>query len=607
MLYGHLSASGRTAARAERDERGRKDGASGVDGTARPDGGAQRRVRRGERLACVDLPAFALQLLLRREPEFGTGPAAVVDRDHPQGRVLSANLEARRQRVLPGQRYATALGICPGLRAAEVPPEEIAAGTDEVLRLLDRFSPEAEPAAHEPGVFWVNAAGLVLLHPSLLEWAERLHGALVAEGLRGAVVCGFGRFATYALARVAGEGPRLVADPEEERRLAARVPLERLALEPALRDALLRLGVRTVGDFLRLPPEGLATRFGKEAARLHRIASGEMTEPLAPRRPAEPPVRRIAFEMPETDSARLLACLERALPGLLAELAERRHALAALHVRLVREKGPPTLCEVRPASPTLALPHLLELVRLQLQAELQGTAPRDDDAPPARRPARRRPRPGADADAVDADVPETDAPGRSVWGVEEAVLTARGVPAQVEQLRLFRENPRRDLRAGARALARLRAEHGPGSVVVARLLDAHLPEASFVLEPLTELRLPDPARTVIGGPRAPGEVDDDDGHPPLPRLVRRIELDPVPLPHRPRYEPDGWLVAGLACGPVRRSHGPYVLSGGWWGAAPGAHGGVHREYHYVETARGDLLWVFYDGRRRRWFLHGSVD
>ena len=32
-----------------------------------------------ERLACVDLPAFPLQLLLRRQPEFREGPAAVVD------------------------------------------------------------------------------------------------------------------------------------------------------------------------------------------------------------------------------------------------------------------------------------------------------------------------------------------------------------------------------------------------------------------------------------------------------------------------------------------------------------------------------------------------
>jgi protein ImuB len=47
--------------------------------------------------------------------------------------------------------------------------------------------------------------------------------------------------------------------------------------------------------------------------------------------------------------------------------------------------------------------------------------------------------------------------------------------------------------------------------------------------------------------------------------------------------------------------GPYVLSGGWW-VRP-----VHREYYYARTERGDLLWVFYDRPRRRWFLQGGVE
>jgi hypothetical protein len=33
---------------------------------------------------------------------------------------------------------------------------------------------------------------------------------------------------------------------------------------------------------------------------------------------------------------------------------------------------------------------------------------------------------------------------------------------------------------------------------------------------------------------------------------------------------------------------------------------VQREYRMVLTKRGDLLWVFHDRRRRRFFLHGEV-
>lgn len=50
-----------------------------------------------------------------------------------------------------------------------------------------------------------------------------------------------------------------------------------------------------------------------------------------------------------------------------------------------------------------------------------------------------------------------------------------------------------------------------------------------------------------------------------------------------------------------RMHGPFRISGGWWVKT------VERDYYYVETQRGDVLWVFYDRPRRRWFLHGFVD
>ena len=84
-------------------------------------------------------------------------------------------------------------------------------------------------------------------------------------------------------------------------------------------------------------------------------------------------------------------------------------------------------------------------------------------------------------------------------------------------------------------------------------------------------------------------------------LVRRIYSRPRPLPSRPRHEPDGWMLRGLKQGPVVRVLGPYIVSGGWWQRT------VHREYHFAETQKGELLWVYYDRARRRWFLQGRVE
>ena len=82
--------------------------------------------------------------------------------------------------------------------------------------------------------------------------------------------------------------------------------------------------------------------------------------------------------------------------------------------------------------------------------------------------------------------------------------------------------------------------------------------------------------------------------------MRRLFTPPIELPATNRDNPDGWLIAGLAEGPVEEVIGPQVLDGGWW------TGEVSRSYHYVRTRSGRWLWIFHDHRRRRWYLHGEV-
>jgi len=123
--------------------------------------------------------------------------------------------------------------------------------------------------------------------------------------------------------------------------------------------------------------------------------------------------------------------------------------------------------------------------------------------------------------------------------------------------------------------------------VVARLRDAHLPGARFAWEPLARVSARSEPRVVAARP-----------------LVRRIYAKPVPFPGgaiEPNVPASFRIPAGARTSQVQRVCGPYVVSGGWWG------GGVHREYFFVQTDRGDLWWLYYDGRRRRFFLQGQVE
>ena len=493
------------------------------------------------RIACADVPALPLQLLLRRRPDWAGSPIAVVAEDRPQGRVLFAAAAARRAGVRTGMRYGAALSLAPDLRADVVPAGEIGAGVGELTQRLLAFTPGVEPSAGEPGVFLLDASGLLHLHSSHAAWAEALLAALLAAGFRARIAAGFTRFGVYAAART-GRGAVVFATEEEEVRAAHRVPLARLAAGPALCETFAKLGVRTVGDLLRLPEEGLLARFGAGALQLRRAAAGGLAAPLDRALPADPLEERSLLEHPETDAQRILFRAKRHVDRLLARAAARREAVTGIALRLVLERHPPAEERLRTAAPTLDAAQITGLVQLRLAA---------------------------------LQLPS---------GVIEMTLAADAVPATEEQLQLFAERPRRDDAAAERAFARLTAEFGDDAVVVARLRDAHLPEAAFAWEPLR--RLPPPRPSLA----------------PDPPLVRRLLARPRPLPPRPAREPDGWIVESAADGPVVRFAGPYVVAGGWW-AGPE----VRREVVFAETARGRLLWTFYDTVRRQWFVAGAVE
>src|SRR5512147_2676610 len=108
---------------------------------------SQIRVRNALMLiACLILPEFPLQVLLRRHPAWREHAVAVVDRDAAQGVILWANEKARASRVLPGMRYAAALSLLPELRAGEVVASEIGAGVESLAQALRFYTPDVEPS-----------------------------------------------------------------------------------------------------------------------------------------------------------------------------------------------------------------------------------------------------------------------------------------------------------------------------------------------------------------------------------------------------------------------------------------------------------------------------
>jgi len=406
-------------------------------------------------VACLDLPAFPLQLVWRKDPAWRTQPVVVVDDDRPQGEVLWVCERARASGVLPGQRYAHALALCSGLCARTVPGGEIVDAITELRGALHRLSPAVEPG--EPGTFWLDGAGLDQVFPDAAPglqprgraWADAIAKTIAELGYRGAIVVGFSRFATYAIARDRKASVTVLASDAEERARASAVPLARLDIPAKLRDALARLGVARVGELVRLPAGGILERFGHDAHRLYQLAAGESWDPLVPVAPPEAPDERALLDDEEDDIERLVFACKPPVERLLARLADHGRALTALHLELSQKHAVGKIALraecIKPATPTLDGRSLLRLVHLRLTG-----------MPPA-----------APVNAL------------RVW--------ADDVAASREQLALFAHKPRRDLRAADEALARLRAELGDDAVVRPVLREGHLPEASFGWERLDRL------------------------------------------------------------------------------------------------------------------------
>ncbi len=514
------------------------------------------------RVACLDLPAFPLQLVWRQQPAWRTHPVVVIDRDRPHGEVLWACERARASGIQIGHRYSHALALCSGLRAQVVPASQIAEATTELRTVLKQFSPSVEPG--DPGTFWLDGEGLDRIFPDPVTgpdgdgprgraWGQAIGRALATLGYRGAIVVGFSRFATYALAR-ATRGVTVSASDAEERAAASAVPLARLELDPKLREALARLGVTRVGALVRLPAGGILERFGRDAHRLYQLAAGEAWDPLVPVAPPEAADERVLLDDDEDSIESLVFVSKAPIDRLLERLAARGRALTALHLELSLKHAVGQIslradC-IKPAQPTLDSRVLLRLVHLRLTG-----------MPPV-----------APVNAV------------RVW--------AEDVAATSEQLSLFSRladhRRRRDLRLADEALARLRAELGDRAVVRAELRDSHVPEASFGWQPLHHL--------AAARPRVPGARG------LAPPLVRRVFAGPQQIASRaPSTRDDGWLLSGLEHGAVLRIQGPYVLTGGWWDAP------MHREYHFAELKHGETLWVYFDRPQRHWFWQGGVE
>jgi protein ImuB len=358
--------------------------------------------------------------------------------------------------------------------------------------------------------------------------------------------------AALALARAARKlgapSPLLaITDPAQLVGKLSSLPLATLRWPQDTLDRLARIGVRTIGEALRLPRAGFARRFGTEQLRTLDRLVGRASD-LKPRFEVRARFRRRRELIYELEShAALLAVLEPLLAQLGEFLQARQCGVLALECRLRHRAVPPTRCVLRLAAPLADPVQLAALLGERLSTLVLPEPVRACEL-----------RSGVLVSRVLAS-----------GGLWQAGEHGGGVAARAPEL-----------------IERLRARLGPEAVYGLRVVEDHRPEAAWkVGEPvLTTSAIQsglrdDPARNTVN-------LSVFDRRPlwllPVPRLLN--ERDGLP---RRR-------------GPLRLLGEAERIETGWWDGKE-----IARDYYRAVDVRGACFWVFREREpSHRWFLHG---
>ncbi len=289
--------------------------------------------------ACIFVPDFPVEALLRAEPELRSQPLAVLEGKAPLQTVFAVNENARRAGVDPGMSKLQ-IEPCAGmvLRARSLPQE--AAAHAALLDCAQSFSPRVE--AHGCDTIVLDLAGLQPLFGALPKIAHALSRRASDLGLETNVAVA-GNPDTAALAARGFSGVTVIPEGKEAKQLGS-LPVEVLLGNSTqesgqLLETFSRWGIRKLRDLAALPHVALSERLGQAGIHLQKLACGATSRTLVPVEPALIFEEVIELEYPLLLLEPLAFLLGRLLEQLCARLEARALATQELRLCLELENG----------------------------------------------------------------------------------------------------------------------------------------------------------------------------------------------------------------------------------------------------------------------------
>ena len=288
--------------------------------------------------ACLFIPDFPVEAIIRFEPELRGRPVAVLAGRPPLEKVVALNEKARQMGVEVGATKSQLEAWEDLVLRARSELQEASAHV-ALLDCAQSFSPEVEDTAS--GTVVLNLAGLEPLFGPLSKVAPELARRASRMELEANVAVAANPDAAV-LAAHGFPGVTLISEGREAERLGD-LPVDVL-LESFSSDAedsarwlemFDRWGIRNLRAFTALPEVPMGERLGQQGIRLRKLARGAVSRDLRPFESAPVFEEDIELEYPIVLLEPLAFLLNRMLEQVCARLAAR--ALAAQELRLKLE------------------------------------------------------------------------------------------------------------------------------------------------------------------------------------------------------------------------------------------------------------------------------
>jgi protein ImuB len=333
---------------------------------AAPTSRANRRPapRKSQLWVAVSLPNLALECLpaVLPDPAVGNCSRVVVETERGQLHVIAANAAATEAGIARGTRLSTALALAASLQVFERAAHRELASLESLASFVQTLTSTVSIEA--PDSVLLEVAGSLKLFGSLEAIKAKLRAKL-ARSHRDFYLCA-APTATAALWLARAAGDDVLQWQQLPGRLAA-LPLAATRWPPHVQALLKDLGLRTVGDCVRLPRDGFARRVGRAYLLELDRAFGRSVDLRAEFKAPEAWTLRAELGEETVDRAIFREAIEQLLDELIAELRNRQAQIGSLELAFEHLHGSPTVERFDLREPVHDRARLLHLIEDRLE------------------------------------------------------------------------------------------------------------------------------------------------------------------------------------------------------------------------------------------------